>query len=151
MPKVPVPVLWDEANNFLNSTLYSVDSSSTVVTTVTKPTKKFPPQDPNPATQTCVQLKTTDFGTLYLNMPLSAYQDAIRAASGSPEPLIKTIIYKPLVDGNTITDPALTGSTIIAAWVGGVSQDITGILTGDVLTFLMNLNGETVGVIYYTN
>src|SRR5665213_2954485 len=100
MAKIPVPVLWDEANNFLNSALYSVDSRSTVVTTVTKPTKKFPPQEPNPTLQACLQLKTIDFGTLYLNMPLAAYQAAIRAASASPDPQIKTNIYKPVVSTN---------------------------------------------------
>lgn len=150
MQKIPVPVLWDKEYNFLNSSLCSVDARSVVVTTVLLPNKVYPPKS-TPIFQSCLQINEPDFGTLYLNMPLSAYQAAIRAASASPEPLITTKIYHPVVSGATITDPALQGATIVAAWIGGIDVDVTGLLTGDVLTFQQDLNGSTVGVTFYTN
>lgn len=151
MRKITVPVLWDANNNFLNNALVSVDTSSVVVTIVPKPLKVYPPNNV-PTLQTTIQIKAPEHDTLYVNMPLSAYQAAIRTASGSAEPLIMTKMYSIASASTTITDPVLTGATLVAVWQNGVNLNITGMLTGDVLTFPSSLEpGDTVGVIYYTN
>jgi hypothetical protein len=153
MAKISVPVLWN-IDSFLNGALMNIDITSRYVTTVNKKSKPYPPKlTPPPGFYIpCLQIEDPDFNVLYLNMPLSAYQAAIRAASGSQAPLVQTKIYSIASTTSTITDPALTGVTIIAVWWNGVEQNITGMYSGDTLTFGSSLHAaDTVGVIYYNN
>ena len=153
MAKISVPVLWN-IDSFLNGALMNIDVRSRYVATVSKLIKPVPPFQPiAPGSYTpCVQIEDPDFGVFYLNMPLTAYQAAIRAASGSQAPLVQTKIFSIASPSTTITDPALTNVTIIAVWWNGVEQNITGMYSGDTLTFGSTLNpGDTVGVIFYNN
>jgi hypothetical protein len=149
--KISVPVLWDANNQWLNGELQAVDVEALIIGEVQKPIGPFVPPYQNPSTTTTLFVKDKTFGGLYLSVTLLQWEALIRAASGSPAPLLKTNVYTISTSTNTITDPAFTGGTIIAAWIGGVSVDVTGLLTGDTLTFGQDLNGAKVGVTFYTN
>lgn len=154
--KIPIPVLWDSDNNFLNSNIVSVDASSVVIGTVPKPQKIYPPQAV-PVLVNTLEIKEPNFGGLYLNVPLAVWQAAIRAASGTPAPLVQTRIYtinSTQAGSNTITDAALAGITIIAIWQNGQELNPTTIIyAGSSLTFPASSLGigDTVGVIFYYN
>ncbi len=150
--KIPAPVLWDANDNFYNNSLVNADGFSTVVGTVSKPNRVYPPSA-TPNLQSTLQIKETTFGTLYLNMTLEAWEAALAAAGsgGGSGAAPQTIIY-PITGGtSTITDSALLGATILSIWVNGImiyyGTDVT--LSGDTLTFVTPLdNGSTVGVLF---
>lgn len=150
-PKISVPVLWDANGQFLNGELQAVGADALVIGEVQKPTGPSVPPYQNQPTVTTLFVKDKIFGALYLNMTSLQWQAAIRAATGSPSPIEQTKTYHPVVSGNTITDPALTGATILFASIGGIAISPAGLLSGDVLTFAQDLNGSEVIVTFYTN
>lgn len=152
MPKISVPVLWNQDYSFLNSAIYLVDILSKVVTVVQLPNKVYPPSEKTPVLQPCLQIQEPNFGTLYLNMSLSAYQAAVRAASQSVAPLILSKAYTIASPSFTIVDPALTGATLVSISVDKTPMDPTGILSGDTMTFVTELQPtDLVLITYYIN
>ena len=148
-----VPVLWNENGSFQNSSLVSIDIQSRLVGTAIKPTMVYPPAVPPPSTTTTLQVEDPNHGTLYLNMPLQSYQDAIRAASGSAAPLVLPLIIHIVGSTTTVTNSALSGATLVSVWVNGATLDLTTLtLSGDTLTFPFTLSDtDVVGIIYYTS
>lgn len=150
---ISVPVLWNFENSFQNNSLVNINIDSKFVAIVSKPAAVYPPATMNPTTVANLQIEDPNLGTLYLNMPYSAYQDAIRAASGSAAPLVQTIMITVSGSPSTITNASLSGAQLVAVWNGGVlyNMDLLS-LSGDTITFPDPLSdGDVIGIIFYTS
>lgn len=150
MPKIAVPVLWDQSNNFLNNTIVSVDASSKVVGVVNKPTKVFPP-NAIPVFQSALQVKAQEHNTLYINLTMASYEAAIQAASKSAAPAVITKFYTITGTQSNITDTALANATIVAVEKNGTNINFTGLYNPAGIITISLVNTDVVGVIYYTN
>ena len=149
--KISVPVLWDANNQWLKGELQAVDIEALIIGEVQKPTGPSVPPFQNQPTTTTLFVKDKTFGGLYLSVTWAQWDALIRAISGSVAPMVQTKTFTISTSTNTITDPVFTGATVLAAWVGGVGEDVTGLLSGDTLTFGQDLNGAKVAVTFYVN
>lgn len=131
MLKISVPVLWDEDNNFLNGSPYSIDAKSVYVGTVQKPTAIFPP-NAIPTLQSCLQINDPDLGTLYVDLTFAQYY-ALMADVVTPVGKnmyrLEFTVGDPGFPAETtqIQTDTLIGATVTAISIGGVNISFLGV------------------------
>ena len=158
--QVPVTVLWDGNNNFMDGAVVSVSSDAIVVGYVMKPSGfQVRPTDTSPQTQT-LQIKDKNIGTLYLDMTRDEYNIAVGQVATPPastEPLTLTTTIDSGDVGCLFASSSLINVKILSVTKGGIAiynyaysyDRATGYLD---LTQAGCLSlGETIQIIYIQN
>lgn len=160
MPFVTVPILYDEAMNFFPNGKYVViDAASTYLGMIDLPSAHTIPGLPGYVPQvTLLRIKTKEYGEVYVNLTLPAYNALVQIAETSPsasQEFTTTISGTP----SSITDPTLFNITPLAYTVNGVGSDIRAITyvsnattnTGTVTFPAPFTDGDVVQVSYRKN
>lgn len=153
---ITVPVLWDANDQYFNGALLTIDSEALVIEQALKPTGPYV-LGSVPVLTTTLLVKDKIQGGLYLNLTWIQWQALVRAASGSPAPLLipKTYYITDVSqEGTTIVDSALIGATLETVAKSGVGIPPVSVLNSTTGTLTISSGlvvGDWVSITYYTN